>query len=319
MRRREVIAGIGVVATTQPITLQAQPPPRRVGLMLIAARHLEVFRRSMAELGYREGQNVLFDVRSSAEPAKLAGYLSELIAGRAEVIVAAGTQSTMAARAATKTIPIVMAPASDPVSTGLVESLAHPGGNVTGVSIPSTQLSAKRLDLLREIVPGLTTAAALWASDDPPAALGLKETEEAARTLGIALRAMGIREARDIDHAFEALPEGSVQALIVLSSPVATANARRIAELAIQRRLPAVGVGRTMAERGLLSSYGTSLDDITRRAARYVDRILKGARPQELPVEQPNSIEFVVNLTTLRALGLTLSPALLARANEMIE
>ncbi|HSI00552.1 MAG TPA: ABC transporter substrate-binding protein, partial [Reyranella sp.] len=208
---------------------------------------------------------------------------------------------------------------SDPIGTGLVASLARPGGNVTGISVLGTELSGKRVELLREIMPDLTAAAVLWASNDPPAALALKETEDAARKLGIALEVVGLREAREIDGAFAALAGGRAQALIVLSSPMTGVNARQIAELAVQHRLPSVGFNRQLAERGFLITYGSDLNDVIRRAAHYVDKILRGARPEDLPVEQTTKIEFALNLATARALGLTVPPALLARADEVIE
>jgi putative ABC transport system substrate-binding protein len=223
-----------------------------------------------------------------------------------------------AAQQATNTIPIVMI-ASDPVGTGFVASLAQPGGNITGLSLQSTDLTAKRLELMREIVPSYSSAMVLWDVDDPPAALALKETEEAARRFGITLATAGIKRADDIDGAFAATAGQSPQVLIMLSSPVLFNNVERIALLAGQSRLPSIGILPENARRGLLMSYGPNYFDVVRRSATYVDKILKGARPADLPVEQPTQYELTINLKTAKALGLSIPTRLLSLADELIE
>lgn len=319
MRRREFFAGLGgAVAWLPAAALPQRAAPRRVGVVLGPAGAHEVFRQAMRDLGYIEGQNVILDFRLANVPEKLPGYVAELIAAKAEVIVASGSHGVKAAQQATKTIPIVML-ASDPVGTGFVASLARPGGNITGLSILSTDLSGKRLELMREIAPGLSCAMVLWDVDDPPAALALKETEESARKLGITLATVGIKRADDIDGAFAAVAGQGPQVLIMLSSPVLFSNAERVAQLAVQSRLPSIGVLPVTVRRGLLMSYGPSYDDVVRRSATYVDKILKGASPADLPVEQPTRYELTINLKTANALGLSIPARLLSLADEVIE
>ncbi len=319
MRRRYSLMLLGA-AVVGPVTAFAQSAKeRRIGVLLTRPERQEIFRHAMRDLGHVEGQNVRFEFRPNTISDRLPGFVRELLELNVEVIVAAGSQSVRAAQQATRTVPIVMAPASDPVGTGFVESLARPGGNTTGISLLSTDLSAKRLELLKETIVSFSRATVLWDPDDPPAALALRETERAARELGIALQVIGVKQVPEFDAAFATAVSGSSEAIVVLSAPVLSINAARIGDLAIRNRLPSIGISSDMAQEGCLLSYGPSFDYVFRRAAAYVDKILKGAKPGDLPVEQPTKLELVINLKTAKAIGLTIPPSIFARADEVIE
>jgi putative tryptophan/tyrosine transport system substrate-binding protein len=243
---------------------------------------------------------------------------AELIQLRVDVVLATGTAPALAAKQRTSVIPIVFPFAGDPIGTGLVASLARPGGNVTGLSNQATDLAAKRIELLREIVPHLRRLAVLANVGYPAAALEMDEVQAAARTLGLEVVAFEVRGAKDIAPSFEAL-KGQAEALFLVGDPLMTANRNRINTLALAARLPTIYVQREYVDAGGLISYGANFPDLFRRAAELVDKILRGAKPGDIPVEQPTKFELVINLTTAKALGLEVPPTLLARADEVIE
>ncbi len=280
----------------------------------------EAFRQGLRDLGYAEGQNIVIEYRQAADRVdQLRAFAAELVNLKVEVIVTSGSQATRAAKEATSSIPIVMTSSSDPVGTGFVASLARPGGNITGLSLLSPDLSGKRLELLKEIVVGISRAAVLWNPDDPPAALSLKETEAAAQALGIKLQPLEVREPNDFDSAFISATKGRTGALIILPAPIMGTHAGRIADLALRSRLPAISYASEFPEAGGLMSYGANLSDLYRRAATYVDKILKGRKPADLPVEQPMKFELIINLKTAKQIGLTIPPNVLVRADKVIK
>jgi len=263
----------------------------------------------MRELGYMEGKNIVIDWRFAEGRAdRLAGLAAELVRLKVDVIVTSGPPATLSARDATRTIPIVMASDADPVGSGVVASLARSGGNITGLSTLAPEISGKRLELLKEIVPKLSRVAVLASSTTPGNAHQLKETELAARALGVPLQYLDIRGAKDIDPAFRAATKGRADALLVLQSPVFINERTQLAELAVKNRLPTMYDRREFVDDGGLICYGTNYTDLSHRAATYVDKILKGAKPADLPVEQPTKFEFVVNLKTAKQIRLTIHP-----------
>jgi ABC-type uncharacterized transport system substrate-binding protein len=293
-------------------------------LNLAASPHMpEAFRQGLRDLGYIEGRNVVIEIRSAeGKLERLPALAAELVALRVDVILAAGTPHALAAKQATRTIPIVFAAGTDPVMDGLVTSLARPGGNVTGLSSLGSELVAKRLELLKQAVPGVSRVAVLWH----PGALGertekdmLKEAEVAARALGVRLQFVEARGPADFDRAFSDMTRARVDALTLLTSTMFLSERRRLVALAAKHRLPAVYPWRDVVDAGGLMSYGPDLADLFRRAATYVDKILKGAKPGDLPVEQPTKFELVINLKTAKALGLTIPQSLLQRADEVIQ
>jgi putative tryptophan/tyrosine transport system substrate-binding protein len=305
----------------------AQQPAKipRIGLLnalspAAVSTRMDAFRQGLGELGYVEGQNIAIEYRHAADSAdRLPALAAELVGLKVDVIVAVGSQAVRAAQKATDSIPIVMTGSSDPVGTGFVASLARPGGNITGLSLLSPELSGKRLELLKEIAAGLARVAVLWNPDGPPAVLSLKETESAARALGIKLQSVEARAPKDFDGAFTTVNKGRAGALIVLPAPIMTIYAREIAEFAVKRRLPSISFSNEFPAAGGLMSYGANFLDLFRRAALYVDKILKGARPADLPVEQPTKFELVINLKTAKQIGLTIPPNVLARADRVIK
>ena len=292
-----------------------------VGLLFVGGRdqpHLEAFKQGMREHGYTEGKNVVFEYRyAEGKQERLGELAAELVRGKVDVIVTTSSISAQAARKVTQTIPIVMTTGS-PIERGLAESLAKPGGNVTGLSVLVADLSGKRVELLKEAVPKISRAAALWTPRSSESVIGLKETREAAQALSVPLYSMEVANGEDIDRAFAKLPRAKVNALIVVISPLATLNSKRIVELALKYRLPSVYPTRQFAEEGGLMAYGPLIGDLYRRAATYVDKILKGAKPADLPVEQPMKFEFIINLKAAKQIGLTIPPDMLARADKVI-
>lgn len=245
---------------------------------------------------------------------------TELVSLKVDIIVAERTQASLAAKKATATIPIVMVGVGDPLGSGLVASLAHPGGNVTGTSSVSTEVVGKQLEVLRELLPGVSRVATLWNSANPVFQQQLlTEAKATAAKLRIQLQLVEARTPQDIDRAFVAISKAKVDAVLVLADPVFVSHAKRIANLAIEHRIPAVSGVRAFAEAGVVATYGVDVSDDYRRAAAYVDRILKGARPADLPVERPTRFELVINAKTARALGVTISKALAARADQVID
>lgn len=324
MKRREFITLIGGAAVGWPIVGRAQQPNRipRVGVLASASATSPIeyaFRQGLRDLGYVEGQNVVLEYKDAAgRTDTLPQLAAELIAAKVDVIFASGSEATSVVRSQTKSIPVVMT-STNPVGLGFVASLARPGGNITGLSILGPEVSAKRLELLKDLIPGIAKVAACWNPNDPSARFSLKETEAAGEALMVKLQILETRDVGAFDGAFQAAAKENARAVILLPAPLMTRNAGQIASLAIKYRLPSLFYSGDAAKAGGLISYGASLIDIYRRAAYFVDRVLKGANPADLPVEQPTKFELVINLKTAKALDLTIPPTLLARADEVIE
>jgi putative ABC transport system substrate-binding protein len=311
-----------------PVAAEAQQAAKvpRIGLLMsnpAGNPHLlEAFRQGLRDLGYVEGRNLVIEYRSAeGKFERFPALAAELVALKVDVIVAANSRAVLPAKQATRTIPIVFTVAADPVTSGLVTSLARPGGNVTGLSGLIPELVGKCLEQLKQTVPGVTQVAVLWQ----PGAWGertekdmLKEAEVAARALGVRLQIVEARGPADFDRAFSDMTRARAGALTVLGSAMFINERRRLVDLAAKNRLPAVYGVREYVDAGGLMSYGADNADVFRRAATYVDKILKGAKPADLPVEQPTKFELVINLKTAKALGLTIPPSVLARADEVI-
>jgi putative tryptophan/tyrosine transport system substrate-binding protein len=320
MRRREFIAGLGSAAAW-PLAARAQQskPASRVGVLAVESTRGEAFLQGLRDLGYVEGRNLVIEFRDAGgRMERLAALAEDLARINVDLIFAQGSQATRAARQATTTIPIVMI-SSDPIGLGFVASLSRPGGNITGLSLLAPEVSGKRLELLKQIIPGIVLAAVLWNPDDPGAVVSLKETQSAAQTLGLKLQTLEARSVDAFDNAFEAATREGAGAVVLLPAPVMGRNADRIAALGLRSRLPTVFFEGVLPKAGGLISYGVNLSAVDRRAAYYADRILKGAKPAELPVEQPTKFDLVINLKTAKALGLTIPEALLATADELIQ
>jgi putative tryptophan/tyrosine transport system substrate-binding protein len=289
-------------------------------LLSANAARVEAFHQGLRELGYVEGKNIVIEWRSAEGKLDRAPALAaELVRLKVDVIVTGGPQSTRAAKEATITIPIVMAFDNDPVGNGLVASLARPGGNITGLSTLYPEISGKQLELLKEIVPRLSRLAVFGNSTHPGNAQALKETEFAARALAVQLQYLDVRDPKDIETAFRAASKGRADAVLVLENAVLTSHRKQLVELAVKSRLPAIYPQTEYMEAGGLIYYGTNTPDLFRRAATYVDKILKGAKPADLPVEQPTKFEFIINLKAAKQIGLTISPNVLARADKVIK
>jgi putative tryptophan/tyrosine transport system substrate-binding protein len=327
MRRREFIAVVAG-ALSYPVVADAQQTGRmpRIGILNNGSANStanDPFFQGLRELGYTQGQSLAIEFRSADwQLDRLPALAAELVALKVDVIVARATPAARAAKQATRTIPIVAVSVGDPVGDELVESLGSPGGNVTGNTFLGPELVAKRLQLLRDAIPGFSRLAAIWH----PGAYGertmqgfLKETEVTARKLGTELQLVQALYAAEIENAFSAMTKWNADALIVLPSPMLFAEHRRIVQLAAKNQLPAMYQAREFVDAGGLMSYGANLADLSRRAARYVDKILKGTKPADLPVEQPTKFELLVNLKTARQLGLTISREFLLIADEVIE
>lgn len=283
----------------------------------------EAFRQGLRDLGWVEGRNFILDVRyAEGRLERYPDRVAELVRLPVDLIVAPGTAAAQAARKATSSIPIVIVLAGNPVGDGLITSFARPGGNVTGTTSVSAEFSGKYVELLREAVPTVSRVAVLWNPLTPPHTMHVKETETAARSLGLTLQPVSVRRPDEIPGAFATMRRERADALVVLSDPMFDGSNRermRIVELVAKNRLPTVYSVRELAQTGGLMSYGPSQPDLFRRAAGYVDRILKGAKPADLPVEQPTRFELVINLRTAKALGLAIPPSVLARADEVIQ
>jgi len=281
---------------------------------------IEAFRQALRELGHLEGKNIIIEWRYAEEKLdRLPALAAELVRLKVEVIVTAGATNTRAAKEATTTIPIVMAQDPDPVGNGFVASLARPGGNITGLSSLTADLSGKRLELLKEILPKLSRVAVLGTSASPGMAQQLRETELAAGAFGVQLQYLDVLGPKDIETAFREARKGRADAVLVLRGPVLNSQRTQVVELAVKSRLPATYPQSEYVENGGLMSYGVSETDLFRRAATYVDKILKGAKPADLPVEQPTKFELIINLKTAKQIGLTIPPNLLARADKVIK
>jgi len=315
------IAAVGPPMDAQPAARIPKVAYLTSGSQVRVAHLVAAFRQGLRELGYVEGKTVLLEVRHSEAMAERLPLLArELVALKPDVIVATNDLAIAAVRRETQTIPIVMAFSSDPAGAGFVASLARPGGNVTGLSNLSPEISGKRLELLREVVPGLSRVALLWNPDSRGNLLDYKETEAAARSLHVELQSVELSRVEDLDRAFSAVTKGRAEALIVsLGNPITVSRQDQVASFAQRSRLPSIYGAREYVDSGGLMSYGPSVADLFRRAAIYVDRILKGAKPADLPVEQPTKFELVINFKTAKAIGLTMPPSLLRRADHVIQ
>ena len=329
MQRRDFITLLGGAAVGWPLVARGQQlagkGPREIGILSPFSRsdsapwHL-AFRQGLRELGWVEGENIGIEYRyAEGKSERLPELVADLINHKVEIIVVSVTPDALAAAKATKTIPIVMASAGDPIATGLIQNLARPGGNITGLSQMSTDLAAKRLELLKEVVPDLTSVGVLWNPRDAISTLTWQEIQLSARRINIQLHSLEVKDAAEFDSAFTKATGAKVGAVYALPAPIFVDNEKRIAEFAAKSRLPSVFHLPEFVHLGGLMSYGPDRVDLFRRAATYVDKILKGANPGDLPVEQPTKFELVINLRTAKALGLTVPPALLARADEVIE
>ena len=325
-KRRKFITLLGGAVAAWPLGARAQqaklPTIGFLGSTTSAAQSqlTAAFVQRLRELGWIEGRTVAIEYRwAEGRSERFAEFAAEFVRLKVDVILAHNTPPLVAAKHATSSIPIVFATAADPVGTGVVASLARPGGNVTGLSSQQTDTTTKRLELLREVVPGLRRLAILANTDNSYVALEMREVEAATRTLGLETASVEIRRAEDITPAFEGLKGGRAEALYVLPDPLLFANRIRINTLALGARLPTLHALREYVEAGGLISYGTNWPDQWRRAADYVDKILRGTKPGDIPVEQPTKFDLIINLTTAKALGLTIPESFLARADEVIE
>ncbi len=305
---------------------QAQPSQTfaRIGYVFatsvsVAAPRVEAFQEGLRDLGYIEGKNIVIDWRYAENERRLASLTAELLHLKVNVIVTGGGVATRAAKEATSNIPIVMTQDTDPVANGFVASLARPGGNITGLSTLAPEVSGKRLELLKEIVPSLSRVAVFGNSPNPGNRPLLKETELAAASLGVMLQHFDVVTPKDIEPAFRAASNGRADAVLILTGSVFSTHRKQLTELAAKRRLPTMYHRPHVVEDGGLMYYGVNYNDLSRRAATYVDKILKGAKPGELPVEQPTKFELVINLKTAKQIGVTIPPTVLARANKVIK
>jgi putative ABC transport system substrate-binding protein len=318
---------VAVVLLAVAVIVEAQQPAKvgRVGYLTIASlssneARVETFRQALRDLGYVEGKNVVIEWRSADGKRERQGQVAaELVRLKVDVIVTSGQSMTRAAKEATTTIPIVMANDNDPVGNGFVASLARPSGNITGLSTLAPELSGKQMELLKESIPKLSRVAVLGNSNEPSYPQTLKEIKLAATALGVQLQPLDVLGPKDIETAFRAATKTNVGALLVLNSALVTDHRIQIVNLALKSRLPAIYPSSLWMDVGGLMSYGSSRIDLSRRAATYVDKILKGAKPSDLPVEQPTKFELVINLKTAKQIGLTIPPNVLARADRVIK
>jgi putative ABC transport system substrate-binding protein len=308
-----------------PVKAYPQQPasPRRIGVLLVTfspeSKEAQAFRQGLRDAGYAEGRDVVIEWRSAnGDYDQITQLAGDLVQRKVDVIVVDSTVAAQAAKRSTSTIPIV-AHVADPVGSGLVASLAHPGGNVTGLSIMMAELSAKRLQLLKEAIPRLTRVAVLWNPDTPFHAKVVEDLKAVAPSLSIELSFVGVRTSKQFGPAFSAVSRAHAQALYVIGDPFFMVHRTTLFKLASKARLPGIYGGRQFVDAGGLMSYGTDSGDSFRRAAGYVDKILKGAEPGDLPIEQPTKFELVVNLKTANALGLTIPQSILQRADEVIQ
>ena len=329
MDRRAFISGITGGLLAAPLAGEAQPAGKvpRVGYLNpgspsdpLRQRRLEAFRQGLRELGYVEGQNLAIESRwAEGKYDRYPALAADLVRSKVDVIVAVSGAATQAAQQATRTIPIVMSLVNDPVGSGLIPSLARPGGNVTGTSVIGPDLVGKQLEVLKEMVPEISRVALIRNPTNPAGAHLLREAEAAARALGVRLQTLEARNPQEIDSAFAAMTRERAGALLILADAIFTNQRRQIAELAMKKRLPSISFVPEYAEAGGLMVYSTNFLDLERRAATFVDKILKGAKPADLPVIEPTKYELVINLKTAKALGLTIPPSLLQRADQVIE
>ena len=324
MKQIVALLSMVVTLTAWEVMAQTQQPKKipRLGVLFIGSRnqpHLDAFKQGLRERGYVEQKNIVLEYRyAEGNNDRLRQLAAELVRDKVDVIVTTASVSALAARAVTKTIPIVMT-SGNPLESGLAASLAKPGGNVTGLTVLSADLSGKRVELLTETFPKTTRIAALQSPQDFEAGAGYKETQEAAKAFSLRLHPVEVQSANDFEPAFVQMNKTRETALLVILSPMITFNSRRIVELALKYRLPGMYPTKQFAEEGGLMAYGPLIPDLYRRAATYVDKILKGAKPGELPVEQPTKFELVINLQTAKHIGVTIPPSVLTRADRVIK
>jgi ABC-type uncharacterized transport system substrate-binding protein len=328
IQNRKLVGIVALVVTFAfggAVALAQQPKKvPRIGFLTatslsVNATRIEAFRQGLRELEYVEGKNIVIEWRSAeGKPDHVPALVAELVRLKVDVIVSGGSGSTRFAKEATSKIPIIMTQDPDPVANGFVASLARPGGNVTGLSSLRSELSGKRLEFLKEIVPKLSRVAVLGTSTNPPNAQSLREAELAAAALGVKLQYLDVLVPKDIETAFRAASKGRADGVLVLTSPVINSQRKQLVDLTAKNRLPATFSAPELVEAGGLMSYGASIADMYRRAATYVDKILKGAKPADLPVEQPTKFELVINLKAAKQIGLTIPPNVLARADRVI-
>jgi putative ABC transport system substrate-binding protein len=326
MKRRQALSGIVgfALALLQGPRLSAQPSTRGTAIGLLdAGEHLEwwdAFRQQLRELGYVEGRNVSFEQRyAKGKLEELPALAKEVIQLKVAVIVTSGAAAAVAAQRATRKIPIVMASGTDQVSLGLAASLARPGSNVTGLSSLTSDLMVKRFELLREVVPKSSKLAVLWHADNTASMTSVRDLEGSAARSRVAFQSFGIRSAEELTDVFSAMTRERIEALIVTNSAFIYAERRKIVELALKHKLPAIYGAAEYVDAGGLLSYGPSYPEMFRHAAIYVNKILKGANPGDMPIEQPTTFELVINANTARALGVAIPPSILARANRVIQ
>jgi putative ABC transport system substrate-binding protein len=325
--RRKLIVALGAGALTAPLFSFAQQQGKvwRVGFLNALARPANglpppLLRKALADVGYTEGNNVVYEGRwADGKTARLPELAAELVKSRVDVIVVTGWPGTQAARGATVTIPIVLAFAGDAVAAGHVASLARPGANLTGISDMTVELSAKRMELLKETVTKASRIAIMWNQDDLGMTLRYREIDRAARALGVTIQALGVREPEDFEVAFAAMKRERPDALFLVADSLTTLNRKRVIEFTETNRIPAMYEFSIAVQDGGLMSYGPDQEESFRRIAYYVDRILKGAKPGDLPLEQPTKFELVINMKTAKALGLTIPNSILVRADKVIE
>jgi len=330
---RLLISGLCALLLALCFPAEAQQSEKipRVGVLFIGGRnqpHLESFKQGLKERGYTEGKNILLDYRyAEGNVDRLPSLAAELVQLKVDVIVTTSGNSARAATRVTRTIPIVLTTGADPVKSGLAESLAKPGGNVTGLSVIEEDLSGKRVEILKETFPKMTRMAYLWnplavsysEAGAPSGNPSYVQAKKAAETLGVQLLSYKVRTLVEIEKAFADMQKVRPHALLVLQSPVMTLNSKRIVDLALEQQLPGMYPSNQFAQEGGLMAYGPLIGDLYRRAATYVDKILKGAKPADLPVEQPMKFEFIINLKTAKQIGLTIPPNVLARADKVIK
>ena len=316
---------VAVVLLALEVTAEAQQPKKvsRIGFLAAigsTTERIDAFRQGLRELGYAEGKNIVIEWRfAEGKRERLAELAAELVRLKVDIIVTAGPTTTSAVKEATSTIPIVMGLDPDPVGNGFVASLARPGGNITGLSSLSPEITGKQLELLKEIVPKLSRVAVLGNSTNPGNAQALRETELVAGALKVQLQYLDVLDLKGIETAFRAASKGRADAVLALNSPVLNFHRTQVADLAVKNRLPAIYPWPEIVEAGGLMTYGASYTDLFRRIATYVDKILKGTKPADLPVEQPTKFEFIINLKTAKQIGLTIPPNVLARADRVIK
>ncbi len=325
MNRRETVLALLALGAA-PLAAEAQPAGKvpRIGFLGNSTAALEAnlvgpFREGLRDFGYVEGRNVLIEYRwAEGKYERFPALIGELVALKVDVIVTAGTPATLAVKKATTSVPIVMVAVGDPIGTGIVPSLSQPGGNITGMTSISAELEGKRLELLREVIPEVSHIAVLWNADSPLQFVGERRTHAAAEVLRMKVLSLGVRNEEGLEKAFAAISRERPGALLVLADRLFLHHRARIMDFAARQRLPGVHAYRELVEAGGLMSFGPSYADMHRRAAYFVDRILKGAKPADLPVERPATFELVINLKAAKALELTIPQSVLVRATEVI-